>query len=426
MPKKNIKDVVSHDLCVGCGICVDTCAFKAISVNERHGRNMPSVDSGKCINCGECRLSCPGIGVNLAAMSSRLYNRETNTKVFHDDMLGYYTSLNMGWCNNPDIRLHGASGGIVTGLLVYMLEKHIIDGAVVTSFREDNPLRPQTYIARTREDIFKGRSSKYCAVSMAGIISDLKKAEGKYAIVGLPCHIQAIRKYAERHKRFSSKIFTYIAIYCSINKTYLSLDYTLRRYNMKHNDIKFFCYRDDGCMGYMKIEDKYNYVIKESFENYFIPMHGFFNISRCNLCVDHTGELADVCVGDVKEDDDYTQTIGESSFIVRNNKMQKIINEAVAAGWLYVEPLPIEVLKRRQLYMRKFKKGNGVRQAFAFRKLTWRKTPVYDIDIKPVYSVGGVIKELKKVFIRYVGAHKYMWWLLDAINRTYRPTKFNV
>ena len=41
-----------------------------------------------------------------------------------------------------------ASGGLVSSLLIFALEEGLIDGALVTRMREDNPLRPEPFIAR--------------------------------------------------------------------------------------------------------------------------------------------------------------------------------------------------------------------------------------------------------------------------------------
>lgn len=41
--------------CVGCGICVKTCQFDAITVND----NVAHIDYDKCTRCGQCAEKCP-------------------------------------------------------------------------------------------------------------------------------------------------------------------------------------------------------------------------------------------------------------------------------------------------------------------------------------------------------------------------------
>ncbi|MBQ0096463.1 MAG: Fe-S cluster domain-containing protein [Bacteroidales bacterium] len=43
--------------CLGCGDCVEACAFGALSMDEQTG--LPVVDENKCTSCGACVKACP-------------------------------------------------------------------------------------------------------------------------------------------------------------------------------------------------------------------------------------------------------------------------------------------------------------------------------------------------------------------------------
>jgi len=52
--------VVDAALCTGCGICIEACADKAISVN-----GSAAVDPGLCSGCGACVPMCPNEALSL-------------------------------------------------------------------------------------------------------------------------------------------------------------------------------------------------------------------------------------------------------------------------------------------------------------------------------------------------------------------------
>ena len=48
--------------CTGCGTCIATCHFGAISLNSY---GVAEVDESKCIGCGACYLACPQRVIHL-------------------------------------------------------------------------------------------------------------------------------------------------------------------------------------------------------------------------------------------------------------------------------------------------------------------------------------------------------------------------
>jgi heterodisulfide reductase subunit A2 len=58
--------VVDETLCTGCGNCVETCAFDAISMRKREGvLDLSQVDPLLCKGCGNCVVACPVKAINL-------------------------------------------------------------------------------------------------------------------------------------------------------------------------------------------------------------------------------------------------------------------------------------------------------------------------------------------------------------------------
>ncbi len=383
--KPSIKWVVDNGLCLGCGVCEDACPSHAIRFVEKHALNVPQVDPVSCINdkgCNLCSRVCPGHGVDFQAKSRQYFGTAPSV----DPYIGPYVSCYTGWSNEHEIRYHSASGGLLSHFLIYLLDKKIIDGAVVTRFSESNPLRTQSFIATTRDDILAAKSSKYCPVSLNGMVREVMSFPGKVLIVGLPCHIAGMRKTEALNKKFREKVVGYFAIYCSSNRNFNGLDFLLKKRNVDPKDVKSFSFRDDGCLGSMKIitEDR---AISEPFVQYYGKLRSYFKPRRCSFCIDHYGMLADVSFGDIHLAP-YFNEIGVNSLVVRNPLFDKYLQQAQTDEYILLQNIPSADVNRSQKMMLK-NRNITVPFSLKFERLIGRKVPKYDMPISKVQWLKG-------------------------------------
>lgn len=406
--KNNILYTTDNDLCTGCGVCEDVCPSMSIEIKRIDGLLRPILNNKTCLGdkCGRCLKVCPGIGLDLSAMSKEQFDSGKE-----DKYLGRYYSLYTGYSLDDELRYHSASGGIVSQFLIYLLEKKIIDGAVVTGFSEDK-ITPISYIARTKEEVLNAKSSKYCPVALNKVGNEIKKSEGKYVIVGLPCHIQGFRKRAKIDRPFSERVIGYFSIYCSSNRTFNAQDFLFKKYNVNKNNISFFAYRDNGCLGNMVIDqEKQRQEIP--FIKYYGALRSFFKPRRCLTCIDHYGELADICFGDIHIKPYSEDKIGISSWIVRNPYFDDLFKEAFKERYIYMNELDANTLNESQkamLYPKK-RKANALMN---IDKLLFRKSAKYDIALEKPKT-----KDYISLFItntqRYIGRHKCLWFIVEYL-----------
>ena len=52
---------INVDECIGCGICVDECPQKALSLED----GVCVIDKDECIDCGSCINECPNEALSL-------------------------------------------------------------------------------------------------------------------------------------------------------------------------------------------------------------------------------------------------------------------------------------------------------------------------------------------------------------------------
>lgn len=414
--KNNVDKVRNDGLCFGCGVCQDSCAKHCISIDHGIDGTYPIVDNEICIECGLCLKVCAGHGVNLDAKTENLYGKEETKK---SKYMGYYHACFSGYSTNFDIRYHSASGGCLSQFLIYLLEKKYIDGAVVVGFDKDSPMTPKTFIARTPDEILAGRSSKYCSTSYEGILTKIRNEDGKFAVVGLPCHIQSIRKYIDTFKTVQNKIVAYFAIYCSSTRTLRSQDYILYRYGVKREDVKRFAYRDNGCLGEMVFEGDGGQVLKTvPYQNFWLGMRGFFNVPRCSLCIDHFGELADVSFGDIYIGEYRNDHVGVNSIISRLPYWTTLLRDAAKEGYLHLDEISHYIVENSQGYAKRCKKGKGVVAEFKYRKIIGKRNPIYDqpFVVDKISYIEMLIVILKNHAMRQIGRIPSFWCIIKKIS----------
>lgn len=415
--KDNVGKIVSNGLCTSCGVCNGICPHSSIAFHYGKERNTPVVDKASCVNCGLCYDVCPGKGIELVAKGHELFGNQTDVE--YNKYCGYQLASYTGHSSNEDIRYHSASGGMVTSFLIYLLDKKIVDGALVVRYSESNPFEPEPFIATTKEEVLASRGSKYLVLSYDKVINDIKAFSGKLVVVGLPCQIQGLRNFAEKNKKVRETILGYFSIYCSLNKTKHSMDYYLEKYQIKRDDVGYFSFRDDGCLGYMKFADKEGNVIKKiPYLSFWFGTHSFFQNRRCTLCADHFGELSDISFGDINIAPYNEDKIGISSLVVRSSYWDSILEQANNDGAIVLNSCLLDDVISSQGYSKVFKKGAGIQSYLVVRRLFGKKNPVYDIEFEGKPSIKNYIGVFVKYFMLWIGSHRSMWFVIKKLDHS--------
>ena len=415
--KMNVNSIVKDGLCTSCGVCKGICAKHSISFEYGKERNVPVLDKQSCINCGLCYEVCPGKGVELKGKGEKLFGEENNA--LYNRYCGYFLGTYIGHSANEDIRFHSASGGMVTSFLIFLLERKIIDGAAVVGFKKDNPFEPEPFIATTKDEILRSRGSKYLVLSYDKVINEIKSFHGRLVVVGLPCQIQGIRNIAEKNKHIRDHVIGYFSIYCSLNKTKHSMDYYIDKYKIKKDDVRYFSFRDDGCLGYMKYISKNGDVIKKiPYLSFWFGSHSFFQNKRCLLCADHFGELADISFGDINIEPFNEDKIGINSIVSRSKYWDSLLNHCHRDGRIVLNNCNIEQVLKSQEYAKLHKKGIGIQAFFNYRKVFGKTNPEYDIDFEGKPSLKSYVGVFFKYLMIRVGSHKLCWPIIKALDKS--------
>ncbi|BAQ34202.1 Coenzyme F420 hydrogenase/dehydrogenase, beta subunit C-terminal domain [Dehalococcoides sp. THU3] len=404
-------------LCCGCGICQAVCPTGAVTmrIEPDKGIYLPRLDTHLCQNCGKCLKVCPGTGIDLDSYSEVLFGGESPNLTQNS-----YTAFS----SDSTQRNLSTSGGVATALLVYALETGLIDGALVSRNLPSSPLIPASFVARTLDELKQAAGSKYCPVAADTAISEITAQPGRYAVVGLPCHIQAIRKAESQNPVLKQRIAIHLGIICSSTMSFKGTEYILKRQGINKESLTSFHYRTNGWPGNMQLELACGNRLTLPLKDYHpYHGHGFFTPHRCLMCNDQLNELADISLGDAWLKELENDHEGTSAVIVRGNTGQEFYREAVRYGYI----------KSQSLSNKRVMEWRNKRQDYATKKyilsmLGW-KLPEYPSPCPPARKTA-YLYTIEQVINYYLGKTnapliiepaKHIWvWLTRIADRLIR------
>jgi coenzyme F420 hydrogenase subunit beta len=320
---------------------------------------VPVIITEKCTGCQICVSCCPVDYLQLIDSSSQVSGMQTD-----DVYIGNFLNCYVGRSNDKDILHNSSSGGIVTQILVYALERGLIDGVLITRMKKEKPLEPEVFIARTTGEVMSASKSKYCPVSLNEALKTIMSADkGNFAVVGLPCHISGIRKAESIFSGLKDRISLHIGLFCSHSVTFFGTDFLLRKFGVRKQDVAKIDYRGGCWPGSLRLllKNRTEIIVKynrswNAYWNAFSPF--FFTPLCCFLCGDQTNELSDISVGDAWLPSIEENNLGESLIISRNDSAEKLLFDMKSQGYLSLTRIsPAEAIKS-QAFGLNFKKRN--------------------------------------------------------------------
>lgn len=411
----NIESTVRRDICTGCGICECGCPSHAIKIVERKGRFLPEVQSTLCKNKTGCHLCydiCPGKGVDLIRQAAQLFN---DSSIKEDYYIGRYIDCFTGYSGDDELRYHSASGGALTTFLIWLLENKHIDGAVVTKFDLKSHFKVKSFIATQKEDFCAAKSSKYSPVSLHGTAQAILESKGeKFVVVGLPCHIEGYRKLISKNSKLNEKIIGFFSLYCSNSRTFYQTEYMMKERKIDLSKANYLSYRDNGCLGGLVVKGE-GIDYYEDYKSYNLPLRSFFVPLRCNLCVDHFGELSDISFGDIHVPPYSEDKIGINSIVVRTPFWKGLLMKSYEEKAISLSPLSYDDLMKSQKMA--FVKKNRNASFYLLRKKIGLSVPQYYSNYKARVTLKIVVKYLCMRIQGFIGNHKNLWFIISFINK---------
>ncbi len=319
-----IKDVHEPGICGECGGCVSFCSAGDIKAIEMSVSGPPKYyNKDNCLKCGICYLVCP---------QTHVLDDELNKKFNYKTSIGNWAKITSCQATSDLIRKQASDGGAVTAILTYLLDKNLINGAIVS--KKEGPFNRVPFFASTKQELIEAAGSHYdLSQGVVGLenynsfvptITKLKAVVGsdamRIAVVGTPCQIMSIRKMQELSILPAHIVKYTLGLFCNLNFSFTAKarETMEEKFGFSFSDVE-------------KLNIKENLIITlKNGKSLYIDFKDIHDFARpaCFACRDFSNVYADISFGGLGSQDGYTTSV------IRTKTGVKIYNDALKEGYI--------------------------------------------------------------------------------------------
>ncbi|MGB3808236.1 MAG: Coenzyme F420 hydrogenase/dehydrogenase, beta subunit C-terminal domain [Erythrobacter sp.] len=394
---RSIEEIRSSGLCAGCGMCAAFDRSGAIQMEEStQGWMRPAVKGLPDPRVQEVvEKACPGIKIVDPA-------RETGEE--RHVTWGPVAETHFSWSTNRDLRHLASSGGGLSGLLAYLVETGEVNFVLTNSMSDESPIRNARVEARDLSDIKHAAGSRYAPSSPLANIDTLLDGKERFAFVGKPCDVAALRQLGRSDSRVNDRVAWMFAFFCAGVPSYGGTDVLLSKMGVPDSDqIESFRYRGEGWPGFAKARMKSGNAYRMDYDTSWGTILSRHLQFRCKICPDGIGEFADISFADgwyldANGRPSFSEAEGRSLTLTRSARAQGLFERAVNAGYLAAEPADIASVAPMQPFQ-SLRKGLVNSRVRAFRTVGHRRPQFEGVGLAENASLVRISLRLKN----YIG-----------------------
>jgi coenzyme F420 hydrogenase subunit beta len=258
-----------------------------------------------------------------------------------------------GYAADPQVRFAGSSGGAATALALYCMERAGMHGTLHIASRPDIPYLNHTVLSRTRQELLAATGSRYAPASPCEGLGMIENAPGACVFIGKPCDVAGAARAAALRPKLQEKLGLTIGIFCAGTPSTRGTLEMLRAMGVEDPaTLTSLRYRGNGWPGKAVAtfrqpdgsEQRRELTYQQSWGD-ILEKHRQW---RCYVCADHSGEFADIAVGDPWYRKLGPDEVGYSLILARTPRGQRILAGAIEAGYLQVKPAEARLLPASQ------------------------------------------------------------------------------
>ncbi len=342
-----IARVVGTGNCSGCGACTLLDAGLTMRLDEagfarpvRVGESSASPEAPS-----RFRSICPGVVVRAA--------NPVGTK--RHPTMGSYLGVWRAWAADPEVRLRGSSGGVLTALSSWLVESGEVPSVIGAGASKTDARQTVSVSISTREEALEAAGSRYAPVALAGEVVGEQAAAG-VAVVGKPCEIAALRALHASAPTDGIEPLLF-SFFCAGTPSQAATTALLADLGVTPDQhVDELWYRGRGWPGsFTAISGGHR--VEASYDRSWGQFLGPAMQWRCKICPDGVGESSDVTAADFWSTDergypDFTEGPGYSALIARTERGRDVIARAQQAGVIVTEPISMDDVAAIQPFQR--------------------------------------------------------------------------
>ena len=339
--KKLIKEVVDTGLCSGCGTCGGICMQHCISFAPE-STYKPHFDPQKCTDCGLCYKACPSTSFDFLSLK----NEETHW----DEKVGPYVSFVTSNATDPQLRKNGASGGTVSAIFQYLLNKKMVDRVLCVQKEGDQFL---VCLSDDANVLSKTQGSKYIPIPLNTAINDILKNNWTVAMVGTSCQLEGIEKACQLLPKLKRLIKYRIGIFCGFVQDRVCFPAVRNYLEVQDPAWRFEGWRCGEYPGYVRFVHENTGEIRQLLiYDALCLLVPFYSLDKCFLCPDGTNMTSDFSFGDI-----HSQGHDQNCGIIRTAAGAELLEQMVQDGYLEMQPLTYDQAMKSTIGFVAYMKG---------------------------------------------------------------------
>jgi coenzyme F420 hydrogenase subunit beta len=277
----------------------------------------------------------------------------------HSRHIGFHRAIRAGHVAEGDFRANGSSGGFGTWIAHELLRANLVDAIVSVGESGRSDVLFAYGVAWDAAGVLQHSKSRYYPVEMSGVLKAVRENDARYAVVGLPCFIKAIRLLQARDPLLRERIHYTIGLVCGHLKSRGFAESMAWQAGVNPAALRAINFRVK--LPGRKASD-YGITVSDGCASRTVPARelvgqdwgaGAFKYKACDFCDDVFAETADIAFGDAWLPRYEADHLGTNIVVVRNAILERLVDGACREGRLVLDHLSPEDAVRSQ--------GGGVR-----------------------------------------------------------------